>query len=158
MTDADEDLAQAIVAAWKADKVLPGLFAELPAQKLKKDPAAPRTSKKMPYAEFEIKKGKENERLTGGAYHDFRDVTITLVGIKADVQAAKVVVLNVFGLALMPTGTPPPAPTLTMPSGARFVRWWPKNDGDIEPDPSSKEGQDIWRVVVKGEVWTVRTL
>jgi len=68
------------------------------------------------------------------------------------INAAKILVLSVFNLKL---GTPNNA-TLTFPSGARFVRWWPQNDGEIAKDPTAKAGQDIWVANLKGQVWSVR--
>jgi len=171
VTDADRDTADAVINLWKAAPSLSVLFPLPPTW----DTVRKTDSKAviaMPYATLEITKGKDNQRITGGVYYDYRNVTIKIAGSMAPlapavqaqaglpvgpisvIAAAKLAVLSMFNLKL---GIPGQPYTLTMPSGARFCRWWPQNDGDIARDPTAKAGQDIWVANVKGEVWSVRT-
>lgn len=138
--DIDDDTLQAVVALWRGTPNLQGAIGDLRAGDLPSGlPAL--------YAAVECVKGRENERMTGGIFHDYRDVTITLYGRKADVSPAVANVLTVFNRLT----------TLTLPSGARFIRWWPLNDGELVKDGGRRKGEEMWRGVVRGEVWSVRT-
>ncbi len=157
MTDADSDTAQAVIACWKADATLATLFLQPPIyDTVRKDPARDaRAALKYPYASLKVEKDQDAQHMTGGAYHDYRKVTIRVAGApKAVADQAKLAVLNVFNLNLGRPGKP----TLALPSGAAFRRWWPLNDGEIRQDESRKDGQDVWIATVIGRVWSVRTV
>lgn len=89
-----------------------------------------------------------------GAYgwNDYRNVTVTMYGIRSDVVQASQLFSALFNRLI---GTPLGRP-FTLPSGARFVRWWPIGDITIEEDKDSKAGKDIWKATARAEVWSVR--
>lgn len=149
----DEDTLEAVVALWSSDpqKVLGGLFAE-PIQSGELKPG-----RAMPYAHVQCQQGtKPNERMTGGVRQDYRKVTITVWADKAGAIKGGQAVLATFNLKLQPTEAG--QPTLTYPSGARFIRWWPLNDGKLEERRAQKKGGlDMWTATLEGEIWSVRT-
>lgn len=147
--DIEDDVQTAIRNFWKADPDLVAINPELKAGEL----PSPQPST---YAHVKVEKGRTNERQTGGAFKDYRNVTLTVRGLKDAVTAAVATMLNKFNLNLMPTSLAA-TPTLTMPSGAPFVRWWPINDGAKKVDKDHKSGNEIWEGQVIGEVYTVRT-
>ncbi len=156
MTDADEDLAQAVITLWKSDAGLSALFAQPPIYgDVRKDQPDRKATLQYPYARLQVEKDRDNQHMTGGVYHDFRRVTLTAAGPKAVAVQAKLAILKVFNLNL---GTIPGGPSLTLPSGAAFRQWWPLNDGEITKDPHVKDGQDIWVAKITGRVWSVRTV
>lgn len=137
--DIDDDTLQAAVALWKRTPALQGEIGELRAGDLQGDLPAR-------YAAVQCTKGKDSQRMTGGAYHDYRQVEISVYGRKADASAGLKAVLAVFNRLC----------TLDLPSGARFVQWWPLNDGELVREGGRRKGEEMWRGVVKGQVWTVR--
>lgn len=152
VVDIDDDTAQAVINLWQKTAALTTLFKEPPRTgKLKKQPNES-PSKRMPYAGIEVKKGKENQRMTGGIFHDFREVTITAIGVKADASKALALIKTTFGLNI---GTFK-QPTLDLPSGDRFIQAFPINDGELTEDATTKEAQDVWRAVVRLMVWSIR--
>lgn len=168
--DADKDVQAAVVALWNNSVGL-----GLP------DPAAsgfkvgqitagrtvggsgsdPNTGQPIEYASIEVVKGKENQRAgTSGAYYDYRNVTLTVRGPEPLVSQALGYMLGTFSLkALMPTGTKlaQGQATLTLPSGARFWRWWPMGDGEKTIEDKQRAGMEIWKGVVRGEITVIRT-
>lgn len=160
MADAvDDDTLQGVLAAWKADRTLSALFPLPPATgRIKSTQPGQDVQASGPTAVIDCAQGpRPNERFAqGGAVlvrNDYRKVTITLRGTRADVVAGVKGVLATFNRAL---GTSSGAP-FSLPSGARFIRWWPLNDGEIKEDDSTKAGRDVWQGIVLGEVWTIRT-
>ena len=155
----DDDTEAAIVALWGQTQALTKAFPNLPRTgRLKKDAGQ---SIPTPYAQLDCKQGpKPNERMTGGVRHDYREVTITIRGTRAEVVAGTSAVLGVFNRKLgdpnYPAANGLPV-VLTFPSGARFIQWWPLNDGAIEEEVETKAGKDVWKGIVRGQVWSVRT-
>lgn len=137
--DIDDDTQAAVRSLWLATPELQDGIGEL----FGGDVPEQLTAR---YALVECAKGKDNQRMTGGVYYDFRNVTLTVFGPKPVASAALAAVLTVFNRAT----------TLTLPSGARFVRWWPLNDGALSMEKGRRRGEEMWRGVVKGEVWSVR--
>ena len=85
-----------------------------------------------------------------GAWWDYRRVSITVRGLKADVVAGIEAIRTVFNRSM----------TLSLPSGARFLRWWPDQSDKLEqeePGSGKHAGEDVWRGIVEGVVWSVRT-
>lgn len=144
--DIDDDVQQAVVSLWQNTGQLFLLTGPLKAGRL---PAG----QKSTYAAVSVVKGKASERMTGDTYHDYRNVKLEVRGTKADVSKAIGLMLDTFNLGL---GDPTKSKTLTMPSGARFIRWWPLDDGSKVLEETQKSGNEIWRGTVSGEVWTVR--
>jgi hypothetical protein len=139
-TCVDNDTLEAVAARWKqVPDTLPALF--------KQPPATGRLhgTQSSPYAQVTSEFSKHDSAGTGGAWHDWRKVTITVRGLKDDVRRGVEAVLEIFD----------DRTTLVYPSGARFIRWWPQGDR-LEQEETTKDGQDVWMGVVEGEVWSVR--
>ena len=140
---ADNDCLAAVKARWDADAILPALVsAKLQAGRLK----SPQT---LPYAHVMSEQGpRPNEyqipAVTGGTYVDYRRVTLTARGLKADVDAILDRVVVVFDWKLF---TVPNAALLhCMPLGAPM----------LAEDPATKEGSDIWVGTAAYELMTQR--
>ncbi len=135
----DDDTLAAVVARWKDDPQLRSIIPEPHAGRLK-------SPQPTLYCQVESKLDRRECASTGGAWNDYRLVTLTIVGIKAAVVEALARAEAVFSQEV----------TLTYPSGDRFVQWWPLEEGGLSEDPDRKEGQDQWRGTVQGRVWSVR--
>jgi hypothetical protein len=149
----DDDTLQAVEAAWATSQALAKLFPRAPQSgRLKSTKATPQ---KLPYAQLacESVPGKL-VKYTRAVRKDVRLVTITIYGLKADVVAGLFAALDVFNSDMGRPGTGP-AP-LVYPSGANFIKWWPLNEGDLEPDPTTLQGQDVWRGIIRAEVTSSR--
>ena len=154
----DDDTTAAVIAAWRADAG--GLDALSPpvSGRVKSTQGGADMQAKGTYTVVECVQGpRPNERFITGpgtqVRNDYRKVTLTVRGVRADVVAAVGLILALFNRTL----GAPKRPTLTYPSGARFVRWWPLGDGEISEDKDTKAGKDVWQGVVSGEVWSIRT-
>lgn len=99
----------------------------------------------LPYAQVACEPAGA-ERFTGGSRIDRRKVTITVRGTKGQVTQALAAVLAVFNETT----------TLAYPSEARFLLWWPLDDGKLEQDEGTHQGEDIWKGTVTAEVKSVR--
>lgn len=161
MADAvDADTLAAVRNLWLSDALgLGQLFPQPPATGALKatDPGAD-YARSGPRACLDSTQGpRPNERFATAAgvfcRNDYRKVTMACYGTRGQVENALSLILTLFNRALGAPGYR----TLTMPSGARFVRWWPLNDGTIKQDESSKAGRDVWQGIIEGEIWTVRT-
>jgi hypothetical protein len=174
-TDANDDTYQALELIWQKalqDPLFPQTFRDLiragRLRSLEGQNLAP-PGIDPPYAHMLVEKGKANERNTGLSYFDYRNVTITLVGQKADVSSALPQVIELFHRYLMPadlaylanlpasqTGSKKYY-TLTYPyySPRKFFRWWSLNDGELVQDEATKKGKDVWRGVLVGEITSV---
>lgn len=95
--------------------------------------------------------GSDSQGLS--AWNDYRTVTMTVYGTRADVVRGVALILGIFGRKL----GAPNQPTLSYPSGARFMRWMPKGNAVIEEDKDSKAGKDVWRGIIRAEVWSIRS-
>lgn len=142
MADAvDEDTLEAVAALWRATPALTALAAAPAAGRIR-GPLTP------PYAQAESRFEKNELSGTGGAWHDFRRVTLTVRGAKADVVALTKAMGAVFNLQT----------TLTFPSGARFMRWKAANGGgSLGQEQDQAGGSDVWAARIEAEVWTVRS-
>lgn len=138
----DNDTLAAVVNKWKADQTLSGLFPHPQAGRLKGQPP--------PYVHIDCKLDRRECAGTGTGggipWHDYRLVTLTVVGVKARVVEIVEAMLAVFHQKT----------ELVLPSTARFVQWWPVEEGGLTEDPDRKEGQDQWRGVIQGRVWSTR--
>lgn len=150
MTNAEDDVAQAVIALWTQTPALAALVnAPLHDELPQPQPAV--------YCQLTVTKegARPNERMTGAVFHDYRKVTLTLYANDAPTAKAGLdAMLATFNLKL---GADPKRPTLKLPSLARFVRWWPLGDGQVEKDQNARSGKWVHRAIVAGEVWTVRT-
>lgn len=143
--DINDDVQAALVARWDATEDLVAVAGTLKAGRLPSPQPAV-------YAHVLVEKGRDNERMTGGIYHDYRNVTLTVRGKKASVVSAMAIALGVFNNRLGVAGQA----TLTMPSGARFIRFRPLNDGDKRLEETQKDGEEIWAGSIRAEIWSVR--
>ncbi len=147
----DEDTERAVLLLWQQDTAnLPTVFRQLPQTGRLKSPVS--LPLVQPTAQIESVYSK-SERGTG-YIKDRRKVTITVRGSRADVVKGMAFVLQIFNAAL---GGPKQFGQWIYPSGARFVRWWPLNDGELREEPTTKDGLDVWSGIVLGEVTSVRT-
>jgi len=164
VVDINDDVAQALKALWMAT---PGLGTAdgsgFSAGELKASLPSPQPPT---YALIGVAKGRAEERYTGQAWSDYRNVTLTVRGQKPNVVKALALMLATFNrrlvnadmVALSTLVLAPLVPlAVTLPSGARFVRWWPANGGDTAIKETPKSGNEIWRAWITGEVWTIRT-
>lgn len=140
----DNDTLFAVVAKWKESPALAALFPHPQAGRLKSQPP--------PYVHLDCKLDRRECAGTGTGggipWHDYRLVTLTVVGVKA-----RVVEIVQAALAVFHQKT-----ELTYPTGSNgvFRQWWPLEEGRLEEDPDRKEGQDQWRGVIEARVWSVR--
>lgn len=151
--DVDNDTLAACLKLWATDQAnLPALFAT--------PPQAGRLSGKqaMPYAAISSAKSREAQRYSAGVFKDYRKVTITLRGEKADVSQGIGFVLALFNGKLGLAGQPTLAYPSTDPASGLpwFICWWPLNDGVLTEDADVKQGDDVWIGTVEGEVRSVR--
>lgn len=136
----DDDTIQAVRLAWQQDSVtLPILLTELPQTGRLKSPQGPT------YAVISCKQGRQRENRTTGIFFDFRNVTITVYGTRANVVQAVAAMGVIFNRNTK----------LAFPSGANFRDWLPLN-ASVEQDKDTKAGQDVWQGIVTAEVWSVR--
>lgn len=149
----DEDTLQAVRARWVEDMAqLPQLFDRpIESGRLKHTDSHRLT---FPYAHLACvfarreQAGAKTASGTRAPWFDWREVTITVWGSKAQVVEAAQAILAVFNLDT----------ELAYPSGDRFLQWRPDNEISLEQDETTKDGQDVWRVVLKALVWSVRTV
>lgn len=147
----DDDTLAAVLALWKATPALAGLLDRLPETGRLKAPAE--SPRKLPYGQLACEKGRDAQRYAGTASHkDYRKVTITLYGTREQAVDGLAKVLATFSSQLGGVNQP----TLAFPSGAKFICWWPLNDGRLEQDETTRQGLDVWRAVVEGEIRSVR--
>lgn len=87
------------------------------------------------------------------SWNDYRTVTLTVYGQRKDVVQGVALILGIFNRKL----GAPNQPTLTFPSGAKFMRWMQKGNAVIEEDKDSKAGKDVWKGIIQAEVWSIRS-
>lgn len=149
--DIDNDTLRAVVDCWNADATLPGLFAEaIHAGRLK---SVGETARAMPYAQVTCEFDRREIIGSDGDWHDWRKVTLKAWGTKSQASAALAAMLARFNLGLGKTGRP----TLTFPSGDRFIRWTPVDGGTLTQDEATAQGNDVWVGTVTGTVWSIRS-
>jgi hypothetical protein len=146
----DEDTVEACRNLWASQQGLPGLLSQLPQTGRLKTP------QQMPYATITSELQQRRAASADGAFYDFRKVVVKIYGVKADCINAAGAALALFNRNLGQRG--PTGPTLTFPSGSRFMRWWPaEGAGDmLKEDPAVHQGLDIWSVEIVGLVQSVR--
>lgn len=137
----DDDILTAMRAHWATDPDLPAIVDEAPKAGLLK---APQT---LPYAKHACEFARRDSAGTDGAWHDYRKATIQVYGVKADVVAALAMIGDLFNRNT----------TLILPSGARFMRWWPNTGDKLAQEKDVKDGFDVWCGTIEGDVWTIRT-
>jgi hypothetical protein len=119
---------------------LPTLFPKAPETGRLKSPQV------LPYAQIDCVLNRREMTGTQGTWNDYRNVTITVRGLKEHVVQGIGEVMAVFNRDT----------TLIYPSGARFRQWWPDGEAELEQEETTKDGQDLWRGVLKAVVWSVR--
>ena len=154
---ADDDTLAAVIALWRADMQLPQLFRQPPqtGRLPSTDPGAD-VMARGPYAvldcQLDSRKLAFADPKAAAYWNDYRLVTVTIYGTRADVVQAAGAVLAVFNRKLGAPGQK----TLKYPSGARFIRWEPVNQVHLEEDKDTKAGRNVWKAVVQAKVWSVR--
>ncbi len=151
----DDDTEQAVCALWATSGPLVTLLGNPVTGRLKSTPDRPLVP---PYASLACAATPGAQRYTGGVRIDRRKVTITLYGVRADVVTGLALALGLLNdqLGRPATAKAPAVVGLGYPSGARFVRWLPLDDGEITQDPDTARGMDLWRGTVTAEVRSVR--
>lgn len=137
----DHDTLAAVKAYWIADPTLPTL--------VDRPPQSGRLEAGQPSVYAALACSLERRELTGTlrTWHDHRRVTITVYGPEKPVRQAIARVLGRFNLAT----------TLAYPSGARFLRWWADDGNRLEQDEQRRQGEDIWKGIVTGLIWSIRS-
>lgn len=154
----DNDTERAVLSLWRSAMQLPSLFKRDPQTgRLKSlDPGAD-VQTSGPYAvldcQLDSRKLAYADQKATAFWNDYRKVTITIYGTRADVVQAAGAVMAIFNRKLGAQGQR----TLTYPSGARFIRWEPTNQVHIEEDRDTKAGRDVWRAVIEAKVWSIRS-
>ncbi len=147
LASVDDDSLRAVELLWGSDVVtLPSLFAGgLQTGRL----ASPQA---LPYAQLACRLERRELSGTAGAWHDYRRLSVTVRGLEQQVVDGCSAVMALLNLQT----------TLTYPSGARFIRWWP--DGEVKlqevqgsPEETTYQGQPIWQGEIEAIVWSVRT-
>lgn len=139
----------AVRSRWEEEReTLPALFSE--------PPQSGRLQSPQPdlYALLECQLEKRESAGTGGAFYDWRRVSICVYGRKDDVRAG----LSAVG-AIFNRNTTLTFPTTDAETGKpKFLRWWPADGGGdtLEQDPERKSGEDIWVGKVASIVWALR--
>lgn len=158
MADAvDNDVYEAAVALWHSDQSgLPALFAEAPGAGRPKSPRERPLS--LPYGTMTVipQPGK-TEFYTGTIRKDVRLLKIEAWGSKAQAVAALKAMLAVFNNQLGSGAAG--QRTMVFPSGARFIKFWPTNSGELKQEEgpaAERQGVDLWKATVEGEVYSVR--
>lgn len=153
----DDDTEQAVITTWNSIGKLATMFKQSPRTGRQKStqPGAD-IQATGPYAIVDSQLARREvvaaDAKGSFGWNDYRHVTLTLYGVRADVTKAVPMVLGAFNRLLgVLNGAP-----LVYPSGARFMRWWPQGDAVLEEDKDTKAGKDIWKATIKAEVWSVR--
>jgi hypothetical protein len=142
----DDDTLAAVQALWATNQDLAKLFPQPPQYGRLKPPQSP-PDVSAPYAELGCQFQSRRMVNTGGAFFDYRKVTITVRGLKADVVKALTFIAATFNRVAV----------LVYPSGAKFMRWLPSGRDKLSQDPKTKSGQDVWIGIHEAEVWSTRT-
>lgn len=155
----DDDTEAAAIALWESAVQLSSLFASPPRTgRLKSTAPGQDVQTSGPYVVLDSKLLKRDligADKDGLAYwNDYREVTMTVYGLRADVVKGIGLILAVFNRKLGAPGLQ----SLSYPSGARFMRWWPVGNAVIEEDKDAKAGKDVWKGTIKAEVWSVRAV
>lgn len=135
----NDDVRRAVIATWRANAALHALIAEPRSGDLK-------AGQGELYAHLEVRADRHQLVDTGGAFFDWRRVTITIVGRYDRAVAAHEAALAIFNLQT----------ALVFPSAARFMAWLPQDGGDDQQDPDRKAAEEVWRGIIVGLVWSVR--
>lgn len=155
----DDDTEAAILSLWQLDAGgLMQLFKQLPRTgRLKSIAPGADVQATGPYAVLDSTLARK-ELVAADAksifgWNDYRNITVTIYGLRADIVAAVKLFLALFNRK---TGVPGLGAPFVYPSAARFIRWWPIGDAKIEEDKDSKAGKDVWKATCRAEVWSVR--
>ncbi len=148
LPSANDDVARAIVLKWAATAALielvPGGLQQGRLSSFQSG-VEPKRARAVPYAHFEVKKGKEGVHQTGGDCIDWRSVRIEVRGLKADVENVLEYLRNnrAFNRA-------------TLQTQATFLACLQTEDDDLKEDDAPRAGEDIWVGCVALEVATQR--
>ncbi len=151
----DDDTLAAARLLWAATPELPALTDRAIAAGALRSPREQPLPLPYAHAACEAIPGKATHYVKGQR-KDVRKVTLTVWGTYAQCSAALPLMLGVFNLRM---GGPEGLPGLTYPSGARFLKWWPTDDGSLaqeQGEGAQKAGQDVWYARVTAEVYSVR--
>ncbi len=145
----DEDTLETVRAYWAADTAMQLLLPGGPQLGRIVPPAGPL----RPYAAVRVQQGPtpnayQAPATSGAGYHDYRHVTVQVLGRKADVVAGLGHVRRLYEWA----------PDLAVPGG-RLLRCMPLAGAPhLLQDGRRKDGEDVWRGLHELEIWTVRTI
>ena len=157
--DIDSDTLAAVVTLWTTDATLPGLFKEpIRSGRIKAPQATGGVygDREFPYAQATCELDRRELSGTGGAWFDYRKVTLRAWGKKDQASAALAAMLARFNLGLPSTADAAGRATIVFPSGERFIQFWPLDGGTIAEDKDVKAGFDVWVATVTGRVWSIR--
>lgn len=149
----DEDTLAAVQALWRSSPLLPALLDRAPAAEAARSPLGQPLS--LPYGVLSCAPSPKTVRYTKSMRKDVRKVTLTVWGTHEQAVAALKAMQDVFHARLGAPGWE----HLVYQSGAKFVKWWPLNDGALEKEKgtaAAKAGEDVWRAIIEAEVTSVR--
>lgn len=142
---------QAVEALWQTSNDLAKLLPRgLESGVIKNTPDKPLD---IPYAHLGVTQEKPAKRYTGAARLDYKKVSIVVYGWKPDVTAVLSAALKLFNDQLGAPGRP----TLSYPDPKfKFVAWWPQVEGLLSQTDQTREGRDVWKGTIEGEVRSSR--
>jgi hypothetical protein len=154
MVDAvDEDTLAALQALWLTSPSLPALLDRAPASGAAKSTRD--QPLKLPYGLLTCEPSPKTVRYIKSIRKDVRRCVLSIWGTHAQAKDALSAVLAIFHARL----GAPNYPVITYPSGAKFVKLWPLNDGHLakeEGASGARAGEDVWRATIEIEVTSVR--
>lgn len=148
----DQDTLEAVQSLWLTSQELPTLLDRSPAAGMARSPREQPLT--LPYGVIKCEgvPGK-TVRYVKAIRKDVRKVTLEVYGTHDQTQAALTAMLALFNSQL----GAPNRPTLVFPSGVKFIKWWPTNDGSHAKDKDTRGGEDVWKASVEGEVYSTRS-
>lgn len=143
--DIDSDTLAAVLTLWQTSTDLPTLLDDpVRAGRLHADPET--RQRPLPYAQATCELDRRELAGTGGAWFDWRRLTLKLWGVKADASAGLDYMTDLFNRNAV----------LVFPSRDVFMSFWPDRSPMLVEDPDVKDALDVWRAEVSGLVWSVR--
>jgi len=144
----DDDTLAAVATLWGQSSALAAI---LPAPHFGRLRSLQGTPLALPYAQAESALARREPSGTGGAFHDYRKVTITIRGDYSQASQALAAAQAVFNRDTLLGYS-----TTDITGLPRFMRWWPTGGGHLEEDAAVHGGKDVWKAVLEAEVWSVR--
>lgn len=151
----DDDTIAMVQQLWLSSPTLTEILDRAPAADTAKSPRG--QPLQLPYGTIACEHSPgRSQRYVNGTRKDVRRVVISVWGTHEQANAALQAMEATFHARLS-------APGYTLvgyPSGAKFIKWWPVNNGRLVKETGSsaaKGGEDVWRATIEAEVTSVRS-